>query len=136
MDCPPEEEPELREALQAHGIHPILLLAPTTPDDRIAAVSGLAGGFVYYVSMTGVTGAAFAGDEALVARVQRIRSLAGLPVAVGFGIATPEDAALVARSADGVVVGSALVRLVEAHGVQAPRPLRELTAALKAALEG
>ncbi len=133
VDCPPEEEPELRDALRGRGIHSIVLMAPTTPDDRVVALAPLAGGFVYYVSMNGVTGAAFAGDEALVARVARLRELTQLPVAVGFGIRTPEDAALVARSADGVVVGSALVRLVQEHGVEAGPALAELTAALRAA---
>lgn len=134
VDCPPEEEPELRAALAAHDIHPILLIAPTTPEDRIAAVGPSGGGFLYYVSMTGVTGAAFQGDDALVKRVQRVRELGGLPVAVGFGIATPQDAALVAKGADGVVVGSALVRLVEQHGEEAAGPVKALTASLKAAL--
>lgn len=134
VDCPPEEEPEFRAALRSHGIHPILLLAPTTPDDRIAALSPEMGGFAYYVSMTGVTGAAFQGGDALVQRIQRVRELAQLPVAVGFGIATPDDAALVASAADGVVVGSALVRLVAQYREDAPGPVGELTAALKAAL--
>lgn len=134
VDCPPEEEPELRDALQSRGIHPILLLAPTTPDDRIAALGPMAGGFAYYVSMTGVTGAAFQGGQALVERIRRVRELAGLPVAVGFGIATPQDAALVAQAADGVVVGSALVRLVAEHGADAAPAVRALTAQLKGAL--
>lgn len=134
VDCPPEEEPELRSALDAHNIHPILLIAPTTPDDRIAALGPSAGGFAYYVSMTGVTGAAFQGGQALVDRIARVRELAGLPVAVGFGIATPQDAASVASGADGVVVGSALVRIVEANGANAAAELSKLTASLKAAI--
>lgn len=134
VDCPVEEEPEFRAALTARGIHPILLVAPTTPDDRIVALSDNAGGFLYYVSMTGVTGAAFQGDDALVERIRRVRELSGHPVAVGFGIRTPQDAALVARGADAVVVGSAFVRLVEAHGVEAVEPLRALTRSLAEAL--
>ena len=134
VDCPPEEEPELRDALIARGIHLIVLMAPTTTDDRVVGLATLAGGFVYYVSMTGVTGADFSGDEALVQRVARLRELTGLPVAVGFGIRTPDDAALVARSADGVVVGSALVRLVAEHGAQAGPRLADLTSRLKAAI--
>ncbi|HJN76415.1 MAG TPA: tryptophan synthase subunit alpha [Myxococcota bacterium] len=135
VDCPVEEESGFRSALQARGIHPILLVAPTTPDDRIVGLAASAGGFLYYVSMTGVTGAAFQGDDDLVRRVHRVRELSGHPVAVGFGIRTAEDAALVARGADGVVVGSAFVRLVEAHGAEAVEPLRALTRELAGALE-
>ncbi|MCB9762993.1 MAG: tryptophan synthase subunit alpha [Alphaproteobacteria bacterium] len=134
VDCPPEEEPELRDALRARGVHPILLVAPTTPDDRIAGIAHAAGGFVYYVSMTGVTGAAFAGGDALLQRVRRVRELADLPVAVGFGIASPEDAALVGAAADGVVVGSALVRLVADQGAEAGPALQAFTRGLRGAL--
>lgn len=134
VDCPPEEEPELREALRAWGVHPILLVAPTTPDERIAGVAHAGGGFIYYVSMNGVTGAAFQGGEALARRVRRVRELANLPVAVGFGIARPEDAVEVAQAADAVVVGSALVRLVEAEGAAAAPAVQALTAALRAAI--
>jgi len=133
VDCPPEEEPEFRDALKARRIHTIVLMAPTTPDDRVVGLAPMAGGFVYYVSMTGVTGAAFSGDDALVARVARLRELTELPVAVGFGIRTPEDAALVAQTADGVVVGSALVRLVARDGADAGPALAELTSALREA---
>lgn len=134
VDCPPEEEPELREALLAHGVHPILLIAPTTPDDRVAAIAPTASGFVYYVSMNGVTGAALNVDDALVRRIDRVRGLAGLPVAVGFGVARPEDAAALGRVADGVVVGSALVRIVAEHGGGAEEPLRALVRELKGAM--
>lgn len=136
VDCPPEEEPELREALRAHGLHPILLVAPTTPDERIVGVAPAGGGFIYTVSMTGVTGAAFGDGQAIAARARRVRELSGLPVAVGFGVAAPEDAAALAPAADAVVVGSALVRLVERDGAAAGPALRALTAALKAALGG
>ena len=134
VDCPPEEEPEFRDALRAHGVHPILLIAPTTPDDRIAGIAPTASAFVYYVSMTGVTGAELAVDDALVRRIDRVRGLVGLPVAVGFGVARPEDAAALARVADGVVVGSALVRLVAEHGAEAEAPLRDLVRRLKEAM--
>ena len=133
VDCPPEEEPEFRDALRGRGIHTIVLMAPTTPDDRAVGLAPMAGGFVYYVSMTGVTGAAFEGNDALVQRVARLRELTQLPIAVGFGIRTPDDAALVARSADGVVVGSALVRLVAKDGADAGPALAKLTAELRAA---
>ncbi|MCB9741266.1 MAG: tryptophan synthase subunit alpha [Alphaproteobacteria bacterium] len=135
VDCPPEEEPELADALASRGVHTIRLIAPTTPDERLAGIAHRAGGFLYYVSMTGVTGAAFAGDDALVRRVQRVKELSGLPIAVGFGIATPDDAKLVARAADGVVVGSALVRLVAEHGAEAAPHVEALTRSLKQALK-
>ena len=134
VDCPPEEEPELWAALRSRGIHPILLVAPTTPDDRIVALSGEASGFVYYVSMTGVTGAALTGQAAVAERVERVRSLARQPVGGGFGVAPGAAVARLAPSADAVVVGSALVRLVEAHGARAAGPLEELTRELKAGL--
>ncbi|MCP4919437.1 MAG: tryptophan synthase subunit alpha [Proteobacteria bacterium] len=134
VDCPVEEEPEFRDALALHGIHPILLIAPTTPDDRIVGLAPSAGGFVYYVSMTGVTGAALDANEALVERIRRVRDLSGQPVAVGFGVRTPDDARTLGAVADGVVVGSALVRVVAEHGADAVVPLRRDVAALKAAL--
>ncbi len=131
VDCPPEEEPELWQALSARNIHPILLLAPTSPDARIASVAGKGSGFLYYVSMTGVTGAALSAQGAVADRVARVRQLTGLPVAVGFGVATPQDVARLAPASDGVVVGSALVRLVEQHGADAAPALEALTRALK-----
>lgn len=134
VDCPPEEEPEFRSALRSRGVHPILLIAPTTPDDRIAAVAGEGSGFLYYVSMNGVTGAELTGQDAVAERVARVRELGGLPVAVGFGVATAADVRRLAPSADGVVVGSALVRLVEQHGADAAGPLAALTRDLKSGL--
>ena len=131
VDCPPEEEPEFRVALRAHGIDPILLVAPTTPEARIAEISRQGAGFLYYVSMTGVTGAALADKAAVSERLAQVKAIAELPVAVGFGIATAEDAAALAGVADGIVVGSALVRLVERDGVDAVEALRELTAQLR-----
>ncbi len=131
VDCPPEEEPDFRSALRSHGIHPILLIAPTTPDDRVAAVAAEGSGFLYYVSMTGVTGAALTGQDQVADRVTRVRELGQLPVAVGFGVASADDVARLAPAADGVVVGSALVRLVEEHGADAAAPLEALTRDLK-----
>ncbi len=134
VDCPPGEEPALWRALGARGIHPIRLLAPTTPDDRIQAIARTGGGFLYYVSQTGVTGAALTDRSATADRVRRVKALTDLPVAVGFGISTPAQARALGEVADGIVVGSALVRLVEAHGREAIAPVRALTGALKGAL--
>ncbi len=134
VDCPPGEEPALTRALSDHGIAPILLAAPTTPPDRVAELSAQGAGFLYYVSMTGITGAGLRDPAAIGAELQIVREASSLPVAVGFGIATPEDAAALAPYADGIVVGSALVRLVEEQGAEAAGPVREAVAALREAL--
>jgi tryptophan synthase alpha chain len=134
VDCPPGEEPELSAALGAHGIAPILLCAPTTPMERVRAISTSGDGFLYYVSMTGITGAGLRAPEAIATELDTIRSNSDLPVAVGFGIATPEDAAALSPHADGVIVGSALVRLVEQHGSSAAPHIRDAVAALKNAI--
>ena len=109
VDCPPEEAGPLTDALEAVGISLIRLTAPTTDDHRLQTVVKRTSGFVYYVSVAGVTGGKAADAEAVAPAVARIRKASGLPVAVGFGIRTPEGAAAVARVADAAVVGSALV---------------------------
>jgi tryptophan synthase alpha chain len=113
VDCPPEEADPLADALEANGLSLIRLAAPTTDDARLPAVVRRTSGFVYYVSVAGVTGvkSADAGDVA--PAVARLRAAAHLPVAVGFGIRTPAQAAAVARVADAAVVGSALVDEIE-----------------------
>jgi tryptophan synthase alpha chain len=109
VDCPPEEAGPLADALDAAGVSLIRLATPTTDDDRLKVVVRRTSGFVYYVSVAGVTGVKEA-DAAIVApHVERVRNASGLPVAVGFGIKTPERAAAIARVADAAVVGSALV---------------------------
>ena len=134
VDCPPEEEGEFRDHLQQQGIHSILLAAPTTPIERIELLSNSGGGFLYYVSMTGVTGGAVSTHSGLEQRLQDVRNTSNLPIAVGFGIRSPENVRELAPHVDAVVVGSALVRLVEAHGARAAKPLQELTESLSAAL--
>ncbi len=109
VDCPPEEADELTDALEAAKMNLIRLATPTTDDKRLPTVVKRTSGFVYYVSVAGVTGVKEADADAVAKPVQRLREASGLPVAVGFGIKTPERAAEVARVADGVVVGSALV---------------------------
>ena len=113
VDCPPEEADPLADALDAVGVSLIRLAAPTTDDVRLPAVVRRTSGFVYYVSVAGVTGVKEAVSANVARPVQRLRAASGLPVAVGFGIRTPEKAAEVARLADGVVVGSALVDEIE-----------------------
>ena len=114
VDAPPDETQEdLVPALRAVGIDPIFLLAPTSPVERIKQVAKSSSGFVYYVSRTGITGEKAELAPTLLADVKKLRRRVGLPVAVGFGISTPEQVEAVGAVADGVVVGSALVRVVE-----------------------
>jgi tryptophan synthase alpha chain len=109
VDCPPEEADALADALDGAGIDLIRLATPTTDDARLAIVARRTRGFVYYVSVAGVTGAKAAVAQDVAPAVVRVRAASGLPVAVGFGIRTPAQAAAIARVADAAVVGSALV---------------------------
>lgn len=112
VDLPPEEDAELGPALRAAGLDLIRLATPTTDDVRLPAVLDGASGFLYYVSVAGVTGTREADVAAVAEAVGRIKAATALPVAVGFGIRTPDQASAFARFADGVVVGSAIVDLV------------------------
>jgi tryptophan synthase alpha chain len=114
VDLPPEEDAPLRVELARHGLAAIRLATPTTTEARMAKVADGASGFVYYVSVAGVTGAGVGQETDIAAGVERARRIAKLPVAVGFGVRTPDQAARFARLADGVVVGSALVEEVRA----------------------
>ena len=112
VDIPPEESAELSQALRDAHIDPIFLLAPTSTTERINLIAGAASGFVYYVSLRGVTGATHLDVAAVKDQLQAIRTRTTLPVGVGFGINSPETAAAVASVADAVVVGSALVNRI------------------------
>jgi tryptophan synthase alpha chain len=109
VDLPPEEATPLADALDAAGVSLIRLATPTTDDARLKVVVRRTSGFVYYVSVAGVTGVKEADAATVAPHVERVRKASGLPVAVGFGIKTPERASAIARVADAVVVGSALV---------------------------
>jgi tryptophan synthase alpha chain len=109
VDIPPEEADPLADALEAQHLSLLLLSTPTSDDARLKVIQRRTSGFAYYVSVAGVTGVKEADAAAVAPHVERVRKASGLPVAVGFGIRTPERAAAVARVADGVVVGSALV---------------------------
>ena len=122
VDLPPEEAGDLETLARAAGLHMVYLLAPTSTRERIAVVSAHASGFIYCVSVTGVTGARSALAEDLPAFVQRVREQARVPLAVGFGISTREHVEAVGRVADGAVVASAFVQAVAA----APPAQREL----------
>lgn len=130
VDIPPEEDGELGPALRDAGIAPIRLATPTTDAARLPAVLDGSSGFLYYVSVAGITGLQQAAQASIDEAVARIKQHAAIPVAVGFGVRTPAQASAIARVADGVVVGSALVDLVGEHGANAAGPVRELTAAL------
>ena len=109
VDLPPEHDGELATPAQQAGIDFIRLTTPTTDDARLPRVLERSSGFVYYVSVAGVTGAGAATTEHVSSAIERLRRHTDLPISVGFGIRTPEQAAAIARLADGVVVGSALV---------------------------
>jgi tryptophan synthase alpha chain len=135
VDIPPEEDPELGPALRAVGISPIRLATPTSDTERLETILQETSGFVYYVSVAGITGKQQAALDSIESAVARIKRATNLPIAVGFGVRTPEQASAIAKAgADGVVVGSALVELVAQHGANAARPVQELTRALAEAV--
>ncbi|MEO0398371.1 MAG: tryptophan synthase subunit alpha [Pseudomonadota bacterium] len=109
VDAPPEEDAALRAAANGTGLDVIRLATPTSDENRLSTIIEGASGFLYYVSVAGVTGAGSAASDAVAAAVARVKTRTGIPVGVGFGIKTPEQAAETARCADAVVVGSALV---------------------------
>jgi len=113
VDYPPEESIEFSAAMKQHGLDPIFLLAPTSTEARIAGVGEVASGYVYYVSLKGVTGSAALDVDAVAARLPAIREKTGLPVGVGFGIRDAETAARIARIADAVVIGSRIIEEIE-----------------------
>jgi tryptophan synthase alpha chain len=134
VDIPPEEDDALGPELRRMGIDVIRLATPTTDAARLPTVLNGASGFLYYVSVAGITGLQQAAQSSIADAVARLKAATDLPVAVGFGIRTPEQAAAVARVADGVVVGSAIVDLVAQHGANAAAPVRAYIATLKSAI--
>ncbi len=135
VDIPAEEDDSLGEALRAAGVANIRLATPTTDTARLPAVLQGASGFLYYVSVAGITGLQQAAQTSIEDAVARLKAATDLPVAVGFGVRTPEQAAAIARVADGVVVGSAIVELVANHGPDAPQAVRTYIHSLKAAID-
>jgi tryptophan synthase alpha chain len=116
LDLPPEESDNYEALMKKHGLCNIYLVAPTTPDDRMALIVKRGSGFIYYISREGVTGMQSQVASNLASQVARIRAHTSLPIAVGFGISNPEQARLVARDADACVVGSAVVNQIAEHG--------------------
>ena len=130
VDIPPEEDPELGPALRAAGVSLIRLATPTSDETRLPTILEGSSGFLYYVSVAGITGKQQAALGSIEEAVARLKAATTLPIAVGFGVRTPEQASAIAKVADGVVVGSALVELVAEHGANAAGPIRDYTRAL------
>ncbi len=138
LDLPPEEAGELGPLLDQAGLDMIFLSAPTTSPERQRAIAARGSGFVYYVSLKGVTGADTIDIAAVSAKLEDLRSHTELPLGVGFGISTPNAAASIARIADAVVVGTALVKRVESYGQEPLRMRREvgsLIASMRSAMD-
>ncbi len=139
VDCPPEEADPLTDALDAEHLSLIRLATPTSDDARLEVIARRTSGFVYYVSVAGVTGVKEAQSASVAPAVERVRRASGLPVAVGFGVKTPERAAEIARVADAVVAGSVLVDEVAAAveaGEAAPARVLAKVKALGDAVRG
>ncbi len=140
VDLPPEEADELKPHALASSVDTVLLTAPTTDDKRLPAVLKYASGFVYFASVLGITGTKSATEDAVRMHVERIKRHTQLPVAVGFGINTPDQAAAVARHADAAVVGSAIVNRVkaglDAHGKAKPDLVPGVMAFIKSLADG
>lgn len=134
VDIPPEEDAELGPALRRRGVHLIRLATPTTDDARLPVVLDGASGFLYHVAVAGITGANSAGEADIAAAVERLKAATDLPVAVGFGVRTPEQAAAVARHADGVVVGSAIVSMVGEGGPDVAERVKSFVRGLASAM--
>jgi tryptophan synthase alpha chain len=136
VDYPPEECEAFAAGLRAKGLDPIFLLAPTSTDERIREVGRLASGYVYYVSLKGVTGAGHLDTAGVAAMVPRIRAHVSVPVGVGFGIRDAATACTVAQVADAVVIGSRLVQVLEAEPRDnAARAGEEFIAGIRRALD-
>jgi tryptophan synthase alpha chain len=133
VDIPPEEADTLAP-FGEYGLDVIRLATPTTDNARLPAVLSGASGFVYYVSVAGITGLQQAAQASIETAVAQLKAATDLPIAVGFGVRTPEQAAAIGRVADGVVVGSAIVELVGKHGEDAPTHVRAYIQSLSAAL--
>ena len=135
-DMPPDEAGPLKKPAEAAGLPLIFLLAPTSTTDRRKLVAKESHGFVYYVSLTGITGSKLSNIGDIQDNIKKLRKVSGSPIAVGFGVATPEDAAQVSKMADGVIVGSAIVKRIASHQ-QDPAMIRhvaEFVRSLKTAM--
>jgi tryptophan synthase alpha chain len=136
VDYPPEECEDFAAALKAHGIDLIFLLAPTSTDERMAQVGRIASGYVYYVSLKGVTGAGHLDTDAVGRMLPRIRRHVGVPVGVGFGIRDAATAQAVGAAADAVVIGTRIIQLIDGQPREAVVPaVRDFLAGIRQALD-
>ena len=136
VDYPPEECEDFTSILKTHGIDPIFLLAPTSSEERIAHVAKVASGYIYYVSLKGVTGAATLDTSAVASVIPQIRQVSNVPIAVGFGIRDAESARRVGQSADAVVIGSKLVQILEeSKGSSGLQSLKQFVSGIRVALD-
>ena len=137
VDYPPEECEDFAALAKKNGIDPIFLLAPTSTDKRIQDVGRCGSGYLYYVSLRGITGAGNIDVSEVAARIPKIRLATRLPIGVGFGIRDAESARRIAQSADAVVIGSRIIEVIEAAGPQhAAARVREFLAPIRKALDG
>lgn len=138
VDMTAEEAPDIMPALRAAELDAVCLVAPTTGVNRLERICANAGGFIYYVSFKGVTGTGRLDVDAIAEKIALVRGVSDLPIAVGFGVSTPQNAADVARVANAVVVGSALVRQIAEHGhdtTATQRALRDTLGAMRTAID-
>jgi tryptophan synthase alpha chain len=137
VDYPPEESETFAQALKAHGLDMIFLLAPTSTPERMAQVGRIASGYVYYVSLKGVTGAGNLDTDAVEAMLPKIRQHVNTPVGVGFGIRDAVTACAVGKTADAVVIGSKIIQLIENEPRDRVAPVAaEFLSGIRAALDG
>jgi tryptophan synthase alpha chain len=132
VDIPPEEGVEYTELLKSRDIDPIYLLAPNSTDERIQKMDDFGRGYLYYVSLKGVTGAGHLNTDDVATKLQQIRNITKLPVAVGFGVKDAETAKVIAEMADGVVVGSALISKIEQNIEDLNTASKQITVLLSA----
>lgn len=136
VDCPPEEAATFAQTLDAQGLAPIFLIAPTTPDARVRLLAQHARGYVYYVSLKGVTGSAALNPAVVAERVNVLRSMISLPIGVGFGIRDAASARAIGEAADAVVIGSRLVEEIEQSAAgQAAANLTQFLSGIRTALD-
>jgi len=135
VDSPIETVAPLHDALRRHGLDTIFLVAPTTGEERIARIAELAGGFVYYVSLKGVTGSAALDTDEVAAKLALLRRHISLPIGVGFGISDAASAKKIAAAADAVIVGSRIVKEIEANPGREAQAVGALVRELKTAIE-
>jgi tryptophan synthase alpha chain len=134
VDLPPEEDIDLGPALRSAGVSLIRMATPTSDTARLPAILDGSSGFIYYVSVAGITGKQQAAQDSIDAAIKRLKAVTDIPIVVGFGVRTPEQAAAIGRVADGVAVGTAIVEIIGQYGKDAAGPVKTYVASLKSAM--